>query len=44
LGKAKQAAIKIFNIMEKPTEITALDAREQGVQIKSTEFKGTIEF
>jgi ABC-type cobalamin/Fe3+-siderophores transport system ATPase subunit len=45
MGKAKQAATKIFNIIEKRTEITAIEnGRPKGIEIDAAKFTGEIEF
>jgi ATP-binding cassette subfamily B (MDR/TAP) protein 1 len=44
MGKANTAAQKIFSIIERPTEITALNETAESKQINLENFSGTIEF
>jgi len=43
IGKATEAAVKIFKITGVPSEINAVDIHEDSVKVPST-FKGEIEF
>lgn len=44
ISKGTKAALKVFKVIDKPSEIDAMDVEESAVKIWPSEFKGKIQF
>ena len=44
ISKGTKAALKVFKVIDKPSEIDAMDVEESAVKILPNEFKGKIQF